>query len=143
MSEFWLAFFFFLVVGSPGVGKVRPFSQDIYQTTGQKRTQASQHVPQVKNARPLRRRVGTTHQRRRGGCGVQEGREVLVCVRVLVLVVVLMELKGKGRDTGLVLRSSTRGARGSTRRRRASGRAAARSRRVVFSAGRAASALTL
>lgn len=33
-------------------------------------------------------------QRRCGGCGVQEGREV-VGVRVLVLVVVLMELEGQ------------------------------------------------
>lgn len=49
----------------------------------------------------------TAYQRRCGGCGVQKGCEVLVCVRVLVLVVVLMELKGKGWDTGLVLRSST------------------------------------
>lgn len=49
----------------------------------------------------------TSYQRRRGGCGVQKGCEVLVCVRVLVLVVVLMELKGKGWDAGLVLRSST------------------------------------
>lgn len=47
-----------------------------------------------------------SYQRRRGGCGVQKGCEVLVCVRVLVLVVVLMELKGKGWDTGLGLRSS-------------------------------------
>lgn len=37
---------------------------------------------------------------------MQKGREVLVCVRVLVLVVVLMELKGKGWDAGLVLRCS-------------------------------------
>lgn len=47
-----------------------------------------------------------SYQRRRSGCGVQKGCEVLVCVRVLVLVVVLMELKGEVRDTGLVLRSS-------------------------------------
>lgn len=47
-----------------------------------------------------------SHQRRRCGSGMQEGREVLVCVRVLVLVVVLMELEGERRDARLVLRRS-------------------------------------
>lgn len=82
------------------------------------------------------------YQRRRGGCGVQEGCEVLVCVRVLVLVVVLMELKGKGWDAGLVLRRSARRTRRGAGHRRAAGRAAARSRCVVFGSGRAASAVT-
>lgn len=49
-----------------------------------------------------------SYQRRRGGGGVQEGCEVLVCVRVLVLVVVLMELEGQGRDARLVLRRPAR-----------------------------------
>jgi hypothetical protein len=34
---------------------------------------------------------------------VQEGGEVLMCVRVLVLVVVLMELEGQRWDAGLIL----------------------------------------
>lgn len=68
---------------------------------------------------------GASYQRRRGGCGVQKGGEVLVCVRVLVLVVVLMELKGKVWDAGLVLRRPARRARRRARHRRAAGRAAA------------------
>lgn len=46
----------------------------------------------------------STYQRRSSSGGWQEGREVLVRVRVLVLVVVLMELKGQRRDPRLVLR---------------------------------------
>lgn len=42
-------------------------------------------------------------QRRCSSCWVLERREVLVCVRVLVLVVVLMELEGQWLDAGLVL----------------------------------------
>lgn len=44
-----------------------------------------------------------SHQRRCSSCWVLERREVLVCVRVLVLVVVLMELEGQWLDAGLVL----------------------------------------
>lgn len=33
---------------SPGVGRVRPFSQDIYQTEGQNDCKGLQHVPQAK-----------------------------------------------------------------------------------------------
>lgn len=56
----------------------------------------------------VRQQRRESHQRRRSGSGVQEGREVLVCVRVLVLVVVLMELEGQGRDARLVLRRPAR-----------------------------------
>lgn len=105
-------FFFWHNRFSPGVGRVRPFSQDIYQTEGQKDcrgiTTCSPSKKCVSDALESQLQMsGRSYQRRRGGCGVQKGREVLVCVRVLVLVVVLMELKGEGRDTGLVLRSST------------------------------------
>lgn len=97
---------------SPGVGRVLPFSQDIYQTKGQNDCRGyntyykQKHISAALESQL--QMLGKSYQRRCGGCGVQEGCEVLVCVRVLVLVVVLMELKGKGWDTGLVLRSSTR-----------------------------------
>lgn len=63
-------------------------------------------MPRAGSKNPKKTSTRRTYQRRRGGGGVQKGREVLVCVRVLVLVVVLMELKGEGRDAGLVLRGS-------------------------------------
>lgn len=56
----------------------------------------------------VRQQRRESHQRWCSGSGVQEGREVLVCVRVLVLVVVLMELEGQGRDARLVLRRPAR-----------------------------------
>ena len=62
-------------------------------------------IPHQKNSHSDNNGISSTsHQRLCSGCGVQEGREVLVRVRVLVLVVVLMELKGQGRHARLVLR---------------------------------------
>lgn len=114
---------------SPGVCRVRPSSQDIYQTKRQNDCRGyNMYYKQKHISAALESQLqmlGRSYQRRRGGCGVQKGCEVLVCVRVLVLVVVLMELKGKGWDTGLVLRSSTGRTRRSTRHRWATGRAAA------------------
>lgn len=83
-----------------------------------------------------------SYQRRPSGSGVQEGREVLVCVCVLVLVVVLMELEGKRRNAGLVLRRPTRRARCGAGGRGAAGGAATCGRRAVFTPRDTASTLT-
>lgn len=74
---------------------------------------------------------------------MQEGREVLVCVRVLVLVVVLMELEGERRNAGLVLRRPARRARCGAGGRGATGGAATCGRRTVFIPRDTASTLAL
>jgi len=65
-----------------------------------------------------------SHQGGRGRRRVQEGREVLVRVRVLMLVVVLMELDRQGLDVRLVLGRPA--PRGGARRGAGGGRAPAR-----------------
>lgn len=143
---------------SQGVGTARPFCRDTYQTVKKKKkdtssmwvktSQKSTFQPRWNfkydtDVRIAAARERGSHQRRCGGCGVQEGREV-VSVRVLVLVVVLMELEGQGRRHALlVLRRAARRARRGARCRWTAGSGASRSRCVVFGPWDAASALAL
>ena len=84
------------------------------------------------------------HQGRRCGGRVQEGREVLVRVRVLVLMVVLMDLEVEGRDARLVLGCPAGGAgRGAGGGRTARRGAAGGTCCVSLGAGGAAAAVSL
>lgn len=84
-----------------------------------------------------------SHQRLCGRCVVQEGREVLVRVCVLVLVVVLMELEGQGRDARLVLRRPAWWTRCGVRRRWSTRSGATCSCCIIFTPWDTASALAL
>lgn len=66
-----------------------------------------QHIPAAVEFKTGIKQQSLSHHRRRRSWG-QEGREVLMRVRVLVLVVVLMELERHRRDARLVLRRPAR-----------------------------------
>lgn len=122
------------------VGTARPFCLGTYRTKKTKTVGMGQHIPAAVEFKTGVKQQSLSHHRRRRSWG-QEGREVLMRVRVLVLVVVLMELERHRRDARLVLRRPARWALRGARRCWASWSGAAR--RVIFSPGDAASALTL
>lgn len=122
------------------VGTAHPFCLGTYRTKKTKTVEMGQHIPAAVEFKTGVKQQSLSHHRRRRSWG-QEGREVLMRVRVLVLVVVLMELERHRRDARLVLRRPARWALRGARCCWASWSGAAR--RVIFSPGDAASALTL